>query len=212
MVIPKEFKIPEAHNGSTFTAFEKDPKLHFEFNGRREDTYLAVGYSGLEGSRIGVLIHGTNEREGSEIWREEYQYIAPSINGIEVTSTEFHGAEFLENLQRRVCGCYETADDPGMKKGFLYEGPLDGSGYWYPIMIPGAETTVVKKTHGDILICRKEGGNDELHVLSLTDHTWKTFHTGFASDWTIRSVSPADGVVWIEGTHAGGQPLRVTYR
>lgn len=212
MAIPREFKIPEAHDRSTFTAFEKDPKLYFEFNGRREDTFLAVGYSGLEGSKTGVLIHGTNECEGSEVWREEHQYSAPAVEGIEVTSTEFHGAEFLENLQRRLCGCYETAADPGVKKGFLYEGPLDGSGYWYPIMIPGAKTTVVKKTQGDLLICRKEGANDELHVLSLTDHTWKTFHTGFASDWTIQSVSPADGVVWIEGTHVGGQPLRVTYR
>lgn len=211
MLTLREFKLPEHLVGAEMKHIAPDPLLVFEFNGRREGTHAAVGRLGDGAGRYsGVVVHGTADcADAEESWREEHVYLAPTAPAMEVVSTEFHHVEFLENLNRRLVGCYETADKPGVRRGFVYEGPFDGSGDWYPVDIPAAKQTVVKGCHQGILICARPGNNDELHVLSLEDQTWQTHHVGLAREWSIDGIVKMGPQYSIRGVHDNGVEFHV---
>jgi hypothetical protein len=175
--------------------------------------YMVCGWREDDGA--GVLVHGTKEGgTGRYHWRVPRLISAPSDAdaGLTVTRTEFHGVESLEGPYVRLVGCVETEEEPGAKRGFLYEGWLDGSGDWYPIAIEGSDDTVVKASRASVLVCSDCGNSDSVHVYSLEDHSWTELHCGYADPWEVDEIIPAGDIYVIRLLHSDGRRSDVAHR
>jgi hypothetical protein len=175
--------------------------------------YFVCGWREDDGA--GVLIHGTQHGGDTRYdWRVPRLISAPDDedHGLTVTRTEFHGVESLEGHFVRLVGCVETAEAPGKKRGFLYEGIYDGSGDWYPISIPDSEETVVKASEELILVCDDNSSSDSVHVYSLDSHEWTELHCGYADPWEVDEIIPAGEVYVIRLLHSDGKRSDVAYR
>ena len=174
--------------------------------------YMVCGWREDDGA--GVLIHGTKDGgTGRYHWRVPRLIFAPSDSeaGITVTRTEFHGVESLEGPYIRLVGCVETQENSGTKRGFLYEGPLDGSGDWYPINITGFEDTIVKASKDAVLVCGDEGISDSVFVYDLESHKWAELHSGYADPWEVDEIIPAGEVYVIRLLHSDGKRSDLSY-
>lgn len=211
-----EFELPGTPNITGDVVYKA---IEFDINSGKDPenpesaAYLVCGWREDDGA--GVLIHGTKHGgNGRYMWRVPRLLSAPDDDesGITVTRTEFHGVESLEGPYVRLVGCVETAQKPGIKQGFLYEGWLDGSGDWYPICIEGSEDTVVKHSRNVILVCSDEGMSDSVFVYDLEKHEWFELHTGYADSWEVDEVIPTGDLYVIRILHNDGKRSDVVYK
>ena len=174
--------------------------------------YMVCGWREDDGA--GVLIHGTQiGRVAMHSWRFPRLISAPSDPeaGLTVTRTEFHGVESLEGPYVRLVGCVETDENRGAKRGFLYEGWLDGSGDWYPITIEGAEDTIVKASKASVLVCSDDSLSDSVYVYDLESHKWAELHCGYADPWEVDEIIPAGEIYVIRLIHSDGKRSDLSY-
>ena len=174
--------------------------------------YMVCGWREDDGA--GVFIHGTKEGgTGRYHWRVPRLISAPSNSeaGLSITRTEFHGVESLEGPYVRLTGCVETEENRGAKRGFFYEGWLDGSGDWYPIAIEGSEDTIVKASKANILVCSDEGASDAVFIYDLEFHKWTELHSGYADPWEVDEIIPAGEIYVIRLLHSDGKRSDLSY-
>jgi len=189
-------------------AFDVNSKL--DPDNPESEAFYVCGWDNDSGS--GIVVHGTKRGgTGRHQWRFWHTVNAPkdAESGVDPVRTEFHGVESLDGPFIRAVGRVINSDDSAL--GFFYEGPVDGSGDWYPIAAPDAEETIVKASCGPVLVCSPDDLSDEVHVYSLSNNGWSVLHTGFAEEWNVEEIIPAGDAFIIRLLHTGGRRSDVVY-
>ncbi len=134
----------------------------------------------------------------------------PNIPGQTVTSSLFYGpntALFDPSLGSniRITGSYQYAESTTLNNGFLYEGPLDGSGTWLQINVPSdavggaaVESTVPHSVMGDFVVgnynLQNEPMSGNAFLYQISTGEW----TVFTIDGSTSNLTSAYGI-WQNG-------------
>lgn len=105
-----------------------------------DDVYIAGSLLKKSGIMIGLLYEGPLAYNGSEGKWHELSY--PSIGVGKVVNTSCYGPNNLAGNNVQIVGSYKVAENPNTM-GFLYEGPVDGTGRWTTISPNNGDTKMV---------------------------------------------------------------------
>lgn len=118
----------------------------------------------------------------------------PIFAGQTVTTSLFYGPNtgmFDPSLGSniRITGSYQYSESSTLNHGFLYEGPLDGSGTWLELNVPSdlvggaiVESTVPHSVMGDFIV-----GNYDLQDVSLSGNAF--LYKISTAEWTILRIN-----------------------
>jgi hypothetical protein len=117
----------------------------------------------------------------------------PTFMGETVTTSLFYGpntalydASLGSNI--RMVGSYQYSESTVLNHGFLYTGPLDGSGTWLQIDVPGSsvggatvENTIPHSTMGDLVV-----GDYDLQGVPASGNAF--IYRISTNTWTIAAI------------------------